>query len=486
MMSIRVTVVGSVIATLLMMGSSLLPGQEETPLTPAKKVADARIPLLLITGANNHDWKWTSRNLTKVLEESGRFRVTITEKPAEILIQPKELAKYKAFVLNYNGPRWGDAAESAFLEAVKGGMGVSVIHAANNSFPGWVEYEKLVALCWRKGTGHGRFHPFAVKVMDRDHPITKDMVDLRNHPDELYHRLVPMHDTDYRVLATAQSSKKSGGTGNDEPMIIVKNYGKGRIFHTPLGHVWAKVPGSRASYADPQFRHLVCRGTEWAATGEVTMSARVPNFLTTEEKKAGFQLLFNGRTLDGWRGFKQEEAPKKGWSVQDGTLHHAEGGGGGDLLTVDQYGDFDFRFEWKVAKKSNSGVIYHAQDRLSSTYWTGLEYQILDDAHHEKTAAKHRAGALYDLVIPVGKVLEKTGEWNTGRIVVKSGRTHHYLNGVKIVDIPIVGPEWDALVAGSKFKNWAEFGKFPKGHIALQDHVSAVWYRSIRIKSLDQ
>ena len=491
----RVTVMGPLIAGMLMLSAANLasqdaatkPGSEPAgrPAVSDPGLHDGRIPLLLITGANNHDWKWTSRNLAKVLEESGRFRVTITTKPAETLVRPEEITKYAAFVLDYNGPRWGEAAESAFLDAVSKGMGVSVIHAANNSFPGWVQYEKLVALCWRKGTGHGRFHPFAVHVTDRDHPITKDMVDLRNHPDELYHRLVPMHGTDYRVLATAHSSKKSGGTGKDEPMIVVKQYGKGRIFHTPLGHVWTNVPGSRASFADPQFRHLVCRGTEWAATGKVTLPARVPNFLTADEKKAGFLLLFNGRNLDGFRGFKKPGAPEKGWSVEDGALVHAEAGGGGDIMTVDQFGDFDLRFEWKVAKKSNSGVIYHVLDKLAQTYRTGPEYQILDDAH-VRSDPKHTAGALYDLVAPVGKVLAKTGDWNTGRIVIRSGRVQHYLNGVKIVDAPIRGPAWDELVAGSKFKDWPEFGKHPKGHIAFQDHGNAVWYRTIRIKSLDE
>ena len=474
---------GLLFAALSWTGIGGLPGQEPYGTTAIDKVQDVRIPVLLITGANNHDWKWTAPELAKVLEESGRFRVTISEKPGEVLAKPDELQKYKAIVLDYNGPRWGEAAERGFLSAVKGGMGVSVIHAANNAFPGWVEYEKLVALCWRKGTGHGRFHPFDVKVVDRDHPITKNMPDMRMHPDELYHKLVPMHGTDYRVLATAHSSKKSGGTGNEEPMIIVKQYGKGRIFHTPLGHVWKNSPGTWASYSDPQFRHLVARGTEWAATGKVTLPARVPNFLTAEEKKAGFHLIFNGRDLSGWRGYRQKQAPKKGWVVQDAALHHIKKGGGGDIVSEEAYGDFDLRFEWKVAKGSNSGVIYHVHETKGPTYKTGPEYQILDDASW-KPKPKNSAGALYDLVAPLGKKLAAVGHWNTGRIVVHKGRVQHWLNGVKILEAPIQGPQWDALVAGSKFKAWPEFGTFSKGFVSFQDHDGAVWYRTIRIKPL--
>ncbi len=476
---------GLLFAALLLAGGKSLASQDEARVKATHNGLDARIPVLLLTGANNHDWKWTAPRLARVLEESGRFAVTISEKPGEVLAQPKELAKYKVLVLDYNGPRWGDAAERGFLEAVKNGMGVSVIHAANNAFPGWVEYEKLVALCWRKGTGHGRFHPFDVKVVDLDHPITQGMPDMRMHPDELYHKLVHMHDTDYRVLATAHSSKKSGGTGNEEPMILVKMYGKGRIFHTPLGHVWTKVPGSRASFADPQFRHLVARGTEWAATGKVTLPASVPNWLTAEEKKEGFRLLFNGRDLRNWRAYGKKVQPKKGWVVQDGTLHHIQDGGGGDIASVEQFGDFDLRFEWKVAKGSNSGVIYHVQERKGPSYKTGPEYQILDDVGR-KPAGRHSAGALYDLVVPKGKKLSPVGQWNTGRILIHKGRVQHYVNGVQVLEAPIAGDEWKAMVAASKFKDWPEFGIFDKGHVCFQDHGGAVWYRTIRIKSLEE
>src|SRR5690606_19608640 len=116
-------------------------------------------------------------------------------------------------------------------------------------------------------------------------------------------------------LASAHSDVATGGSGRDEPMILVHEYGDGRVFHTPLGHVWRGVPASRASHADPQFRRLVARGTEWAATGTVTLSPTPPNWLSPEERAAGFELLFDGRSTDGWRGYRSDAMPATGWAV---------------------------------------------------------------------------------------------------------------------------------------------------------------------------
>jgi type 1 glutamine amidotransferase len=241
-----------------------------TLFSPTAVHAD-KIPALIVSGANNHDWKWTTPVQQEILEKTGKFEVDVTYEPAKTLADADALKKYKVFVLNYNGPRWGEPAESNFLNAVKAGTGVTVIHAADNAFDGWVEYEKLVGHCWRKGTGHGKFHSFDVKITDRSHPLTKDLPDLKAHPDELYHRLVHMHNVEYKVLATAFDNPDIGGTGNDEPMIIVLQYGQGRVFHTPLGHVWAGKEETRVSHTDPQFHLLIARGTEWAATGACTI-----------------------------------------------------------------------------------------------------------------------------------------------------------------------------------------------------------------------
>lgn len=450
---------------------------------PAQVAAPTAIPVLLVTGANNHDWKWTSPVLKEALEETGRFQVDITTTPAADLADPAKLRRYQALLLDYNGPRWGEAAEAAFLDAVQRGTGVVVVHAANNAFPGWVEYERMVGLCWREGTGHGAFHPFDIAVVDRHHPITQGMEDLRLHPDELYHRLVHMHGAEFRVLLSAFSDPKTGGTGRHEPMALVSRYGDGRVFHTPLGHVWTGAVPTRASVTDPQFRRLLARGTEWAATGSVTLDPFPLNMLREAERRDGFQLLFNGRDLSGWRAFRGDDAPTRGWVVREASLVHQAGGGGGDLVTIEQFADFDLRFEWRVLPNANSGVLFWVQEDQERSFMTGPEYQILDDLG-QRPSPQHGAAALYDLVVPAAdKPVRPAGTWNEGRIVVQEGRLRHWLNGMQVVDVNLRGGEWQRLVAGSKFRDWP-FAKAAEGHIALQDHGDEVAFRNLRIKRL--
>lgn len=227
-----------------------------------------KIKTLLITGANNHDWKQSTPYCLDLLEKSGKFDVTVTEDPSIVLENAEELGKYQLLFSDYNGPEWSDAAKANFEAAVKNGAGLVILHAADNAFSGWVEYEKMVALLWRKGTGHGSFHQFKVTIVDHDHPITKDIPDFLQW-DELYHKLVHMHDTPYKVLATAYSDPETGGTGDDEPMMVTTQYGKGRIFHQVLGHVWAGQEDMKA-FDGAEFQKTLIRGCEWAATGEVS------------------------------------------------------------------------------------------------------------------------------------------------------------------------------------------------------------------------
>ena len=474
-------------ATLTLLLSILACASSFAAQEPAAVAADAsaRIPVLVVGGANNHDWEWTTPALARLLEASGRFSADVTTRPADELAALAASKKYRAFVLDYNGPRWGEAAEKAFLEAVRGGVGVAVIHAANNAFPGWVEYETMVGYLWRQGTGHGRFHPFDVVVHDRDHPITKDLPDLRAHPDELYHRLVHMHDADIRILATALSSKESGGSGAEEPMILVSSFGEGRVFHTPLGHVWRDVPSSRASWADPQFRQLVARGTEWAATGVVTIPPAFVTRLPDDEQTLGFRLLFDGKTTEGLRGYRKEAFPAKGWSVVNGALTCAANGGGGDLATAEQFGDFELRFQWRVAAGANSGVMCRVSEDKGASYETGAEFQVLDDARHpDGRNPLTSAGSLYGLVAPEGKVLRPIGEYNDARIVLRGRLVEHWLNDVKVVDCEMAGAAWDAKLAASKFRSWDKFARNERGHIVFQDHGNDVAFRLIRIREL--
>jgi type 1 glutamine amidotransferase len=407
--------------------------------------------------------------------------VRVVEQPARELAE-LDLGAAAAMVLDYNGPRWGDAAERAFLDAVRAGTGVVVVHAANNAFPGWTEYERLVGLCWREGTGHGTYHPFDVHVVDAAHPITNGMDDLRQHPDEMYHRLVPTPGAEFRVLLSAFSDPRRGGTGRFEPMATAAHFGKARVFHTPLGHTWTGEVPTRATWHDAQFRRLFARGTEWAATGAVTLDPAPLNRLGEAERAQGFELLFDGRSLEGWRAYRKEGPPEQGWIAHRGALVHQAGGGGGDLVTAARYADFDLRFQFRVAAGANSGVLWRVQETEPQTYFTGPEYQILDDLS-VKPDPRHGAGALYDLDGNEGAPLRPAGRWNDARIVVEKGRAQHWLNGVLVVDVPCLGPEWQQRIAASKFRDWP-FGRAADGHIALQDHGDEVAFRHLRIRRL--
>lgn len=227
----------------------------------------SKINTLLLSGANNHDWTRSTPFCKKLLEDSGKFVVTVTEEPSEVLENDEAIASYQLFFSDYNGPHWSEKAKSNFEKAIREGAGLVVLHAADNAFRGWVEYEKMVGLLWRKGTGHGKFHRFKVDIVDKEHPITAGIEDFYQW-DELYHNLVHMHGVPYHVLAEAYSDPETGGTGKKEPVMIVTTYGKGRIFHQVLGHVWRGNDAMEA-FQSEGFQKTLIRGSEWAAMGRV-------------------------------------------------------------------------------------------------------------------------------------------------------------------------------------------------------------------------
>jgi Domain of Unknown Function (DUF1080) len=221
---------------------------------------------------------------------------------------------------------------------------------------------------------------------------------------------------------------------------------------------------------------LLCAGFLRAEDGPI-------NTLSDAEKAAGFKLLFDGKSADGWRGYKMKTLPS-GWKVQDGHLVRA--GGGGDIITDGEYGSFELLVDWKIAPKGNSGIMYHVAEGPETAYMTGPEYQVLDNKGHPDGRSKMTsAGSCYALYPPMKDVCHPAGEWNHTKIVIKDGHVEHWLNDVKVVEYQKGSDEWNKKVAGSKFKAWSQFGKPTKGHIALQDHGDKVEYRNIKIKTLD-
>ncbi len=213
-------------------------------------------------------------------------------------------------------------------------------------------------------------------------------------------------------------------------------------------------------------------------------SAQTSPPLTPAETTAGWKYLFDGSNTDAWRGYKQPAFPSQGWTIDGGALK--VGKGGGDIITKVQYEDFELSLEFKCAPKANSGIIYRVAEKHDATWQTGPEFQVLDDANYgAKPDDAHACGALYDMDRPpADKPMKPAGEWNTARIRIKDGLLQHYLNGVKVVECRMDGPDWKAKIAASKFKEYEGFGLQPKGHIALQEHGDEVWFRNIRIRDL--
>ncbi|HZS09308.1 MAG TPA: DUF1080 domain-containing protein [Blastocatellia bacterium] len=221
-----------------------------------------------------------------------------------------------------------------------------------------------------------------------------------------------------------------------------------------------------------------------------------PNTLTKEEKAAGWRLLFDGKTLAGWRGFHRDKVPEERWVVEDGSIKKLPAEGelgqaGGDLITVDQFENFEFQLEWKITKGGNSGIKYLVTEDLPKTGHSAVsfEMQILDDDNHPDAKmgrnGNRTASSLYDLIPPAkNKILRPVGEFNQIRLVKKGNHVEHWLNGVKVVEFELGSPELKALIAESKYKNIAGFGEARKGHILLQDHGDSVWFRNIKIREL--
>lgn len=208
---------------------------------------------------------------------------------------------------------------------------------------------------------------------------------------------------------------------------------------------------------------------------------QAPNTLTPDEEREGFRLLFDGSTLSGWRAFKRQDVSV--WRVQDGAIYQ-NGGDGADLMTVEEFGDFELRMEWKIAPGGNSGIFYRATEEYPEIYWSAAEMQVLDDAAHENGRNRlTAAGSNYGLYAAPAGIVRPAGEWNVVRIIARGRHVEHWMNGVKVVEYEIGSPEWTAKVAASKFHEWPNYGLAPRGHIGVQVHGNEVWYRSVRIKT---
>jgi Domain of Unknown Function (DUF1080) len=216
--------------------------------------------------------------------------------------------------------------------------------------------------------------------------------------------------------------------------------------------------------------------------GSQTVADQTPNTLTPAERSEGWRLLFDGKTLDGWRAFTAT-APPAGWNAIDGAL--ARVGPGGDILTVDEFDSFELRLQWRISPGGNSGIFFHVGLDGEYVWSTGPEMQVLDNAGHaDGKAPQTSAGSNYALHAPARDVTRPVGQWNDVRLLVKGPHVEHWLNDVKILEYELWSPDWEARVKASKFGIVPRYGRAKTGRIALQDHGDPVWYRSIKIRRL--
>ncbi len=203
--------------------------------------------------------------------------------------------------------------------------------------------------------------------------------------------------------------------------------------------------------------------------------------MTNADRRAGWKPLFDGKTLNGWRGFSSE-TPGTGWVAENGELISRSPTG--DLLTNAEFGDFELRLDWKLGKGANSGIIYRVDTQASTTYETGPEYQLLDNRHSTENDGLHSAGAIYDVLAPARDVTRPTGEWNEARIIVKGWNIQHWMNGEKILEVDLSSPAGQAMISRSKFRGMGRFASQLRGRIALQDHGDPVSFRRIVVREL--
>jgi hypothetical protein len=252
----------------------------------------------------------------------------------------------------------------------------------------------------------------------------------------------------------------------------------------------------------PQASTPASAGTVYAGGYIQVVERCCANTLNPGDREAGWRLLFDGKTFNGWRGLGYDTVPTAHWTIENGTIRkipdakvprQADGqpAVGGDLMTRDTFQDFELIWEWKISRAGNSGVKYNVSEELSMANAPnhaalGFEYQMLDDdLHEDNKVPSHRTGALYDLIPPnAEKRLRPVGEWNNSRIVFRGNHGEHWLNGPKVVEFELGTPLMDSLLAKSKYHNIPNFAQRRAGHIVLQDHVDEVWFRNIKIRPL--
>lgn len=325
------------------------------------------VRVLVLSGQNNHAWQETTPAIQRILDDSGRFSVDVTDHPESMTAE--SLSVYDAVLSNWNSwgegaavKTWPDAARTALIEFVRGGKGFVSVHAGTSSFYEWPEYQELGIASWKLGeTGHGKRHRFRVVLANRDHPITKDVLPFAT-TDELWHRAGVQPGA--AILATAYSSAENGGSGQDEPILMARAFGSGRSVNLLPGH-------DATAMATPSFGILLSRSVEWAATGSVTLPARKVHWRRDDGTLA---LEINGEVLWQFEFGPDDSKP----------FFHPVAIPGGPVLSWDKPPDHVWHHGLWFCWKYINGVNFWEEDPATGrsdgiTAWDSPEIATTDD-----------------------------------------------------------------------------------------------------------
>lgn len=422
---------------------------------------DELVSVLLIDGQNNHNWQATTPVLVGALESTGRFTVEVATAPPrgqDVSGFAPAFASYDVVVSNYNGEEWSEQTKADFEAYVRGGGGFVCVHAADNAFPGWRAYNEMIGVGgwggrnesfgpylrlrdgeWvhdeSKGRGgsHGRRHEFLVERRAQ-HPIMEGLPDSwRHNADELYDRLRGPA-LNVTVLASAFSSAETGGSDEHEPLLMVVPFGEGRAFHTTLGHDVTAMLGVG-------FQTTFTRGTEWAATGSVTLPV-ASDFPTADRSSSrdprGYVELFDGETLEGWT----QRNGSATYRVENGAVvgKTSDGSPNSFLCTNADYDDFELVFSVKVDAGLNSGVQIRSKSleefKRGRVHGPQVEVEWAPgESGHIYSEGTGRGWISSSEARHATRDLFRNEGWNHYRVLAEGPRIRTWLNGQPAGDI---------------------------------------------------
>ena len=420
--------------------------------------SEERIPVLILTGQNGTDWRFTSAHLRELLESSGRFRVEVATVPEGALSDPDYVNRFQLFLVDYVGARWGEYPEANFLAAVKNGAGVVAIGDSVAAFDDWEAYENLIGFKRGEYTYKTNFQEVEVLLDSQKHPICVNLGHAIRRQDQLPVGLELANPKAHTVIATMR------GVDGSEPQaaMVIGEYGKGRVFATPLGNVALARNGSRQSQRSTDSEMIFLRMSEWAATGKVSSLQRMaPNTLTAADRAAGWKLLFNGDSGEGWVHDEQPSLPAEGWRVAGGALHVKADAGENGIATEEAYAEFELELEWKVDGEGNGALKFSRGDQAA-----GDQFQVGAE------------GAL------AAGVLRPSGEWNHARVVATYESVEHWFNGVHLMTVYNDPAQWAARMGEGNLARDPELSRLPLANLRMHNSGTAISIRNFKIRRL--